>query len=263
MSTHSQTTVLFYEFLRDELTLNERLRVEEHCAVCHRCRQELEELRALLSLMPPATPADERPPQYWQSFAVAVEERLETPRRRFWAELWDEIVSYLTLRPALATSLSGAVAVAILGIVLWQRYQPAHTSQSEAAPPSVEIPARTASTDARMSQYFRKSKMLLIGISNMKMDENAPVDLGAERKVSRDLLHEARYLKTQPMSGRSERLIGDLERILIELANLKDQGDAPEVEMIRGGIHQENLLFKIRAAESVYDSTRFRQTKAH
>ena len=90
----------------------------------------------------------------------------------------------------------------------------------------------------------------------MKLNENQQVDLSAERKYSRALLQEARYLKNQPMDNRSAKLIGDLEKILIQLANAKDQGDAPDVEIIRGGIHQENLLFKIRVAESVFDSSR-------
>jgi len=81
------------------------------------------------------------------------------------------------------------------------------------------------------------------------------VDLSSERKVSRDLIEEARYLQSQPLDRRSERLIGDMEKILIELANMKEQNELPNVEMIRGGIHQENLLFKIRMAESLYDTT--------
>ena len=55
----------------------------------------------------------------------------------------------------------------------------------------------------------------------------------------------------------AEKLIGDLEKILIELANIKEESGLPNVEIVRGGIHQENLLFKIRMAEAMYDTTRF------
>jgi hypothetical protein len=96
--------------------------------------------------------------------------------------------------------------------------------------------------------------MLFVGLTNMKLHDDENIDLSAERKVSRQLIHEARYLKTQPIDERSAQLIGDLEKILIELANMKEENDISNVEIIRGGIHQENLLFKIRMAESLYDS---------
>jgi len=267
MNTHAKITALLYDYHRGELPSSDRLRVEEHCAGCRRCRQEFDELRAMLALLPLAPPSDERTPEFWRSFPDAVERRLTAPgaarsRAGFWEGVRDEIVSLFTLRPAYAAAVSGSVVLALLAVVLWQQYTPGTPSPSQAAQPAVEIPVRTVSTDVRMSDYFRKSKMLLVGISNMKVSDGGSVDMSAERKYSRELLHEARYLKTQPMSGRSAKLIGDLEKILIELANLKDQGEAPEVEMIRGGIHQENLLFKIRAAASVYDSTRFQQTRA-
>jgi len=47
-----------------------------------------------------------------------------------------------------------------------------------------------------------------------------------------------------------------MERILIELANLEEEADLPNVELIQSGIHRENLLFKIRMANPVYDTTR-------
>jgi hypothetical protein len=89
----------------------------------------------------------------------------------------------------------------------------------------------------------------------MKHEPGRSFDLSAEREVSRDLIKEARYLREQDIDRRSARLIEDLNKILIELANLEDEHDLPDVEIIRGGIHQENLLFKIRMAELMHDST--------
>ena len=51
--------------------------------------------------------------------------------------------------------------------------------------------------------------------------------------------------------------MNDLEKILIELANIEEHRDLPNVEIVRGGIRQENLLFKIRMAEAMYDSSEF------
>jgi hypothetical protein len=109
----------------------------------------------------------------------------------------------------------------------------------------------------RAGQYFRKSKMLLVGLTNMKTDLAEPPDFSSEQRLSRDLIHEARYLKQQPLDSRSRRLVSDLEKILIEVENIKGHDDLPDVEIIRSGIHQENLLFKIRMAEAMLDSAGF------
>ncbi len=106
----------------------------------------------------------------------------------------------------------------------------------------------------RMSEYLRKSRTLFVGIVNMKTDPSSPLDLSAEQQLSRSLVHEARYLKQRMLGSRSAKLVNDMEKILIELANLESANDLPNVELIRGGIAQENLLFKIRMAEATLDT---------
>jgi len=91
---------------------------------------------------------------------------------------------------------------------------------------------------------------LLVGIENMKTGEGGAVDLSAERRASRDLVQEARYFRQLRLDPRSERLMGDLEKIFIELSNSHDSRSRPDVELLRSGIQQENLLFKIRMAEN-------------
>jgi len=43
-----------------------------------------------------------------------------------------------------------------------------------------------------------------------------------------------------------------MESILIELSNIEGERGASSMDIIRSGIHHENLLFKIRMAEAVY-----------
>jgi hypothetical protein len=45
----------------------------------------------------------------------------------------------------------------------------------------------------------------------------------------------------------------DMEKILIKLSNTREQTGFPELAIIRGGIERENLLFKIRITETLYD----------
>jgi hypothetical protein len=74
-------------------------------------------------------------------------------------------------------------------------------------------------------------------------------------------VHEARYLRNQPLDARSAELVGDLEKIMIELANLEEEHDLPNVELIRTGIRRENLLFKIRMAENLLEAGVIERTR--
>jgi hypothetical protein len=109
-----------------------------------------------------------------------------------------------------------------------------------------------------MNEYLKKSRVLLVGLSNNRGQGNEWGDLSVERGRSRQLVHEARLLKRQPLDVRSAKLIDDLERIQIELANLDESRAGSDVEPIIAGIRQENLLFKIRMTEMLM-TTRVRE----
>jgi hypothetical protein len=98
--------------------------------------------------------------------------------------------------------------------------------------------------------YLQQSKVLLIGIANLQPREGEQIELAVERTAARDLVRRARLLYSQPIDDRSQELVQELERILIELANMELSADLPNVELIRGGIRKQNLLFKIRMAET-------------
>lgn len=253
-----------YDYCRGELPPEAMRAIAGHLAGCADCRREEEELREILAELPAAAdPGDELGPAYWASFADGVADRLKAGRRPgAVALLLGHIRDYFRFghaaRPLVFAGAGGVVAGVIIALI-WggpalqppahEMYRAGHETTSGV------MSAANAEPPPDMRDYFRRSKMLLVGITNMKVSGDEPIDLSAERRYSRRLLTEARYLKSRPIDSRSAELISDLEKILIELSNLKDEGEAPNVEIIRGGIHQENLLFKIRIAESVFDST--------
>jgi len=249
---------VLYEHALGDLSATDRAHVEEHLAGCAACAADLRELRAALAVLPRPSkqPSDERTPAFWTAFANDVGSRILAPERRTLsrgAAIRDQIASFVTFNrsPLLAgTGVLALVAAAML--LFWPR--PADVRQPDtfgAGAPSLisDEPAQ------RMNEYLKRSKVLLVGIANMNTGEGHPVDLSAERDQSRALVHEARYLRRQPMDARSARLIGDLEKILIELANIEEHQDIPNVEMIRTGIRRENLIFKIRMAETLMDAS--------
>ena len=261
MPSHSKVRSLLYEYLRNELSGEDRSFVEEHLASCRRCSGRLRSLQEVFHCVPPTNvrPSDGRPELFWQHFADHVERRISDAgvKKRTPLGAWvDELASLMFYRRRFVAVFSGAIAVLAVAVVLWQAGGPERPAPGpEGALGKNE--AQIEPVSDRMRQYFQKSKVLLVGITNMTADEAQGTDLTLERGRSRELIQEARYLKYQGIDRRSARLIGDMEKILIELANMKEQGEVPGVEMIRTGIHRENLLFKIRMAEAMYDTARF------
>jgi len=263
---HKKVNLLLYDYLSGEMSPEQNEEITRHLEECVRCRSDLDAIRTALEMLHTTLPrpSEQRPPEYWNAFAAAVERRLrEAGRKRsVWTEVWDELTTFVIRRPAIVSSLAGAAALLLAAVVLW-RYSAPNGPLTAEKPSEMagiqQVAADSMNVDQRMSDYLRKSKILLVGISNMKLEDDRSVDLSSERNYSRGLLQEARYLEGQPIDNRSARLVSNLKKILIQLANAKEEGDAPNVELIRSGIHQENLLFKIRIAESLYDTSQFAQ----
>ncbi|HEY4613078.1 MAG TPA: zf-HC2 domain-containing protein, partial [Bacteroidota bacterium] len=248
---------LLYEFHRGELPEADRQMVEAHLAQCERCSTAATEIRELLSSVPvrPTQPSEKRPAQFWNNFAVNVinqirrEEQRQSVRKVSFGEYLQSVLIYQ--RRALVTVGLGVAVVA--AIVLTRQLVSVEERDGEQLA-RVENEAEIPTVQARLGQYLRKSQVLMVGLMNMKTENGNGFDLNAERTASRALIQEARYLSGQDIDERAKRLIGDLEKILIELANIEESHDLPDVEILRAGIRQENLLFKLRMGEQLYPS---------
>jgi len=258
---HTTIRRMLYDYALDELPSARRATVEEHLQTCRSCAADVQRLTEALGLLKisPKLPSDDLSTAYWEQFASTVDHKIDGSRNQFAAfSFLENMGSFLLLRPAGTAAAMGTLVVATIAFLLFPRQVPPRESVVNEAPSVQAVPA--AAKDVRMSDYLRRSKALLVGLSNMNTVDEGPVDLSVERDASRKLVREARYLKQQPLDPRSSRLINDLDKILIEVANMKANVDRPDVEFIRGGIHQENLLFKIRMAENFYRTARFSQS---
>ena len=257
MNTHRAVQDLLYEFHRGELPDVDRQKVEQHLTQCERCSNAAAEIRELLNAVPVRStrPSEERPAQFWNNFAVNVinqirsAEQQEPVRKISLGEYLQSVFVYQ--RRVLATVGLGIAVVALM-VVIWQSRTAKDTGIQQAA---LTVPEReTPTVQARLGQYLRKSQILMVGLMNMRPENGDRLDLSAERTASRELIQEARYLSEQDIDARAKQLVADLEKILIELANIEGLHDLPDVEILRGGIRQENLLFKLRMGEQLYPS---------
>ncbi|HEX9829220.1 MAG TPA: zf-HC2 domain-containing protein [Bacteroidota bacterium] len=248
---------LLYEFHRGELPEDERRRVEQHLASCERCATSAKEVQELVNAVPTssAKPSEALPEQFWNSFSYAVvnrirsSERLERVRKISFGEYLQSVLVY---QRRVFTALAVGVAVVAV-LVLTRQFGVVGDPDTERVT-QAQSETETPTVQARLGQYFRKSQILMVGLMNMKSENGDGLDLSIESAASRELLQEARFLSEQNIDERTKRLVTDLKKILIELANIEAMYDLPDIEILRAGIRQENLLFKLRMGEQGYDS---------
>ena len=268
MTKHSDTKNQLYDYAMNLLNDDARRNVEQHLLSCKSCTEDLKALQRAITLLPHSStqPGDAKDEAFWTSLANNIERELRLRAQHKpspLSELYDKAKSFFTFRPVYAYAFGSSLAAIVLAIVLFRLHpvQKQQIAEQNQLPIDSSIVYADYNNQERISQYFRRSRTLLVGIANMKTNDEQNLDLSAERKLSRNLIHEARYLKQQPMNERSAKLVQDLEKILIELANLEETNDVPNVELIRSGISQENLLFKIRMAEASYGTVQTESAK--
>ncbi|MDH3252671.1 MAG: anti-sigma factor [Ignavibacteria bacterium] len=256
MMSHRGVRRLLYEYITEEIDAATRRNIEAHLQGCARCSADLAEIREAAQLIR-AVPGEEPPDEFWDALLAKVEHRIRTEepkpvRQHFSLSGWIDSL-FIVRRPVLAFALVLAVCV-IAALAVWVITFPAHVPPGDVA---LDQPAPSQDLHVRTDQYLRRSQALLVGLANMKASDDRPVDLAVEREVSRALIHEARSLKLEHLDPFSAQVVYQLEPILVELANTHGDDSRTAIHLIRQGIFERNLLFKIRIAEVVRDSTRF------
>jgi len=263
MNIHANIQILMYDYLAGEVSPEERRKIEEHIARCTLCSRECEELRSFneSSRTRRRVPSDELPQEYWREFASGIERLISVHEKKSayaGERWWDPLITFIRYRPRFAAVLGSSMAVLAVAVSLLLIVQKDRNGPGIENVPSVVT--HPVNVDERVGQYLKKSKVLLVGLSNMETGESAAGDLSAERTVSRQLVHEARYLQQQSIDFQAARLIRDLAKIQEDFAEVPSSSEDAALRMIRQSIHRNNLLFKVRMAESVYSDARFVST---
>ena len=254
---HREARNVLYEYARGEVHESARKEIEDHLQGCNACYAEYQLLKEGMRLVPSlqAKPSDDRPEAFWQSFAGDVERQIQDTNRKRprLASLWETLEFFYLYRRPYVGSAAGGLALVVLLLLAFPFNSRVTDTRDESPGRGEDLPIRMVRED--VGNYLRKSKVLLVGITNIRTDEGRQIDLSVERQAARQLVNQARNFDGQEMDERSRLLVGALEKILIELANMEERADIPDVEILRSGIRQENMLFKIRMAESTYNNS--------
>jgi hypothetical protein len=112
--------------------------------------------------------------------------------------------------------------------------------------------SREDSTTMQGLAYLERTKNLLMGVANLDEEQHATVDLSRQQEASRELIHQANYLKValnRPDQQAIRQLILDLEVILLQLSNIEVRAGVPAIELVKKGVNQKFILFKINIEE--------------
>jgi hypothetical protein len=247
--SHSDCQELFPEALYGELAPEKRTDLDAHLASCTECTALFEQMRATVHTMSKRPPV-EAPVVANEVFWSALEERLEhgdTPKNVF----------AFHVKPVVLWSYGIAAVLLIgLGVVLGKFYF-SKGAESQASSVAANIAAPRAgvprdSIDILAADYLERSKMLLTSVINDGDEGTAGGEDGeimdSQKKLSRELLTQAAFLEanlTGPDQQRVKRLVGDLQVILMELANVGNQQGVPLVEIVKSGVDKGSILLKI------------------
>lgn len=263
MNTHNAVKSKLYEFLRNELSEADRRNVETHLASCTRCAEELAALRRATAMLDQHVqkPSDRRSGMYWQMFADKVEARLEeesndTATSSILRKLLDAL---LVNRMPFGVGFASALTLVMLVFGIWSLWlrNPASLPVEQSTRQEVTSNGagyEKAALDLRAQDYLEQSKVLLIGLMNTditKAGASRPL-FQREREISRKLVSESGDLTSKlndPSQRRLKELISDLQLILVQIANLEARGDVQGLEIIKGGIRHNDVLFKINLEE--------------
>ena len=176
MKTHRTIQKNLYEYLKGELSTEDRRAVETHLKSCSVCAGELESMRAAMDLitLKSRRPSTHRSELYWQQFAAKVERRIQTSSteedaQSFVGRLMDMLVEH---RKPFSFGFASALSLAVLAFAVWSLWikvpSADQIASDSAGRPSGGFQTNIQKTamEVRAADYLEQSKVLLIGIMN-------------------------------------------------------------------------------------------------
>jgi len=245
---------IMIDALYDALGASEREQFQTHLAECPACTDQYAELQSTLTLMD-RREIPEPDPVYWQRYNEKLERRLsrEVSPAGSPGAFRRNLRGWFRWEPQWGYRIAVGMALVVLGIIIGRVYlAPSGPVATNSA--TGPVPAQNAAVIRQTRDYLERSKLVLMGLVNMDQEQEAEFmqNFSVQQDVSQALVKEAGVLKKELAAPRQERLrelVSELEMILRQIANLDKQYDMDEIRIIRMGVRQKFLLFKIHVEE--------------
>jgi hypothetical protein len=241
------------ESLYGELAQNDQQDFDAHIASCSNCSKQYKQLHETLNLMSQRKQI-EPDKSTWDNYWKVLQNQIAS------AQLKEKMISfekklkwYPAHLPVWAYGIA-AMFLIVIGIYVGRTFWSAKTTTEQAVSNS-SIPSAATVEDSVTTQalaYLGKSKNLLLGVMNASDESYSANTMAKQQLISRQLIQQASYFKNaldKPDQQQLKQLIHDLEIILMQLANIEVMPGVPAVEMVKRGVDQKSILFKINVEE--------------
>ena len=245
---------LFTEALYRELSDQRQKEFDQHLADCRKCDQSFQELRSTLQVLDQRkrlSPESQFLDSLWTNLRPELETDTAAAKTEGIESNWYQRIFPAVLLPKWTLGFAAAVALFALGILVGKAFfktQPDSTQQFVHR--TNPDPAQVQEIERRSARYLDRSKVLLLGLINYEPAEadTTILNLDVKKEVSQRLVREASTLKdelSQIRQLRLQKLVSDIEMILLQIANLEETQDLPSIEIIRSSVDRKGILLKI------------------
>jgi hypothetical protein len=216
----------------------------QHLAECGQCAMEFQRIKKVLgTVRVPRVPerSDEYGRDVWQRIRTQLPER--EPRNAWWQSLLPNPQGF---------AWAGAVAVLVIAAFVagrfWQQKQPITPGNvaTSGAPQARERIVLVAVGD-----HLEQSQMMLVELMNT--DVTGPVNIAGEQTRARELLSANRLYRQSAErldDPAVNKVLDDLERVLLEISNGPSELNAQDVAQLRKRLQSQGILFEIRVIGS-------------
>jgi hypothetical protein len=264
---------MMIEALYGELGEAEKRAFDEHLGACPECASEYSVLGATLRVMDGRKRSDPGP-EFWDGYFDRLSRRMEAEGGRETAgtvppslPLRARIARLFSSLPRWSYQVAGAAALLLVGILIGRgllvKPNTLVTAENRtgggATDDQVRLLAASDAASDRAYDYLERSKVLLLGLVNYDPGTEDPyaLDLPRRKEVSRGLVSEAADIRsglTSPGQSRLKELVSELERILLQIANLEAGQNLDAVEIVKEGVEQTGLFLKIDLTRMARDA---------
>ncbi len=258
MSDCKKCKSLFPEAFYQELDAKMKRFFKDHLLVCDKCQSEFNEMKSTLKFMSKRV-RPEPPKEFWDSYEKRLTQRIKRDEvsqveRESW---WSKIADAFGFAPKWAYQAAAALVLIVVGVFIGRMvFAPSASElQQTSLQPGIITQQQPGTELAHRTQhYIERSKLILLALVNFDPSTEDPyaLDLPYQQRVSKELVQEASYLKRELAESdqqRLENLIVDLERVLLQIANLESQNDFEAIELVKEGVTSRGILMEINLTD--------------
>ncbi len=245
---------MFTDALYGELPQDEKDQFNHHLKSCSKCAEEFAQMKSATEAMNNRTRIE---PEdfYWEGYWDNLVDRMDKEEKQVsqLSVLEKKIKTFFSFEPRLVYRFAGAIAILIVGIFIGKFYFGGNTYdnyQSQIFEQNINLSTEQVAFQNRVNRYFDRSKVLLLGMINFdpETEDVFALNIPYQKKISQNLVQEALALKNEmndPAYDQLKQLIGDLEVILMQIANLESELDIEGIDMVKSGVDRKGIMLKI------------------